>query len=150
MSLMSENIVDYISLNYDKNVINKLEEVDNLVINKYNYSLDTASFFPNELSYFKNLNSCTFMNFEITDEILANLRVTNIRELILDNCICKNTLDFNIESLVFDMTNADLKQIKDVKRLALIECGKIDIQDICNNSIEELKIIEISINNKAL
>lgn len=150
MKILSESIADYIDLNYDiesVNDIKELEQVEELVINNYNYSLDIAPFYPNELSYFKKLKKCTFINFEITDEIVDNLNKTNIKGLTLDNCTCIINKNLNIENLFIEVSNVNFKNINNLKELTILESGNIDINDIKQNNLEQLTILNTNIIN---
>ncbi len=151
MKIMSESIADYIDLNYDIeefNDISELGKVEELVINNYNYSLDVAPFYPNELSYFNNLKECTFMNFEITDEIVDNLNKINLKELSLDNCRCFINSMLKVDRLFVEESSINLKNI-DVKELTELESGTVDISDL-NNNISELILLNCDLVNCSL
>ena len=150
MKIMSESIADSISLNYDIeefNDISELDKVEELAINSYNYSLDIASFYPNELSYFKNLRECTFMNFEITDEIVDNLNKINLKVLSLDNCRCIINNRLSVDRLFVEVSNVNFKNIC-VKELTVLESGTIDISDL--NDLSELILLNCNIVNSSL
>lgn len=150
MKIMSESIADSISLNYDIeefNDISELDKVEELAINSYNYSLDIASFYPNELSYFKNLRECTFMNFEITDEIVDNLNKINLKVLSLDNCRCIINNRLSVDRLFVEVSNVNFKNIC-VKELTVLESGTIDISDL--NDLSELTLLNCNIVNSSL
>ena len=149
MKIISESIADYICLNYDIEEfedINELEKVEELVINGLNSSLETASFYPNELSYFKKLKRCTFMNCEITDEIINNI---NLKELILDNCTCNTNTVLDIEDIYIELSDINLKKVKP-QRLTILEDKRIDISDIINNNLKELTLLNCNIINSKL
>lgn len=151
MKIMSESIADFIELNYDIeefNDINELDKVEELVINNYNYSLEIAPFYPKELSLFKNLKECTFINFEITDEIIDNLNKINLKTLVLDNCNCNINNNLNINRLYIEISNVNLKRIN-TQELTILECETIDINDL-NNEIKELRILNSNITNSSL
>ena len=152
MKIMSKNIADYIDLNYDIEEFNDIKElykIEELVINSLDYSLEVAPFYAAELSYFKNLKDCTFINFEITDEIIDNLNKTSLNELSLDNCRCIVNKNINLKRLQIEMSNVNLKNIK-TQELIIVECGTIDINDIINNELKELKIFNCDILNSEL
>lgn len=148
MKIMSESIADYIDINYDIeefNDISELSKVEELVINSYNYSLDIAPFYPNELCYFNNLKECTFMNFEINDEIINNLNNINLRELSLDNCKCSINSRLKVDRLFVEGSSINLKNI-DVKGLIVLESGTVNISDL-NNNMNELTLLNCDIVN---
>jgi len=148
MKIKSENIADYIDLNYDINEFESLKELDKveeLVTNSLNYSLEVAPFYPKELSCFRNLKDCTFINFEITDEIIENLNKTSLKKLSLDNCKCTINNELNVERLYVEISNVNFKKI-DAEELTILECGTIDINDL-NKNIKELTLLNCNIVN---
>lgn len=151
MKIMSESIADHIDLNYDIEEfsdISELDKVEDLVINSYNYSLDVASFYPNELSYFNNLKKCTFMNFEITDEIVGNLDKINLKNLSFDNCQCATNNILKVDRLFVEVSNINFKNI-DVRELVVLESGTVNIADL-NNNIRELTLLNCDLVNCSL
>ena len=150
MKLMSESIRDYISVKYEVVDDNDFNKVRDLVINRYDYSLNDVYFNSKELSYFTNLESCTFTNFEINDEIVENLNKLNLKELILNNCILKSNNVINVEKIVISFSNVDLKKFKNIKELIILECGKVNIGDIIGNDLDELKILNCEIINSKM
>ena len=148
MKIISESIAEYIELNYDIeefNDIKELEKVEELVINNYNYSFDIAVFNPYELSYFRNLKKCTFMNFEITDEIIDNLNKINVEELTLDNCNCNITNTINVEKLYIEVSSVTIKNIN-AKEITILDSGTINIGNL-NNDLKELILLNCNIIN---
>lgn len=151
MRILSESIADYIDLNYDIeefNDISELDKVEELVVNNYNYSLDIVLFYPYELSYFKNLKECTFMNFEIADEVVDNLNKICLKKLSLDNCSCIINNKLNVEKLFVELCNINLNKIY-VHDLTMLECGTIDICDL-NNDLDKLTLLNCDIVNSSL
>ena len=145
MNIKSTSIADYIELNYDIETIKdskELEKVEELVINNLDYSLEQAPFYPNELTYFTNLKKCTFMNFEITDEIINILNNLKLQVLTLDNCTCITDVKLNAEKIIIEVSRVNLETINS-KDLTLIECGKIDI----NKNTKKLTILNCNIKN---
>lgn len=151
MRIKSESIADYINLNYDINEfddLKKLDKVEELVINSLNYSLKNAFFDSNELNYFKNLKECTFINFEITDEIVDNLNKINLKELVLDNCKCIINNNLNIERLYVEISNVNFKNIN-TQKLTILGSETININDL-NKNIKELTLLNCNIINSSL
>ena len=151
MKIMSENIANYIDLNYnikEFNDIKELEKVDELVINSLNYSLEIAPFYPNELSYFKNLKECTFINFEINDEIINNLNNINLSYLLLDNCRCPISKKIEVDRLFVECSTINLKNI-DTQELIILDSDTIDINDLDKN-IKKIRILNCNIINSSL
>lgn len=153
MKIKSENIRDYMRINYDIEEFNnpsELDKVDLLVINSYNYSFETIELYPEELKFFRNLKKCVFLNFEITNEIIDSLNQIKLKELSFDNCNCLYDNDLYVEKLYIETSNIDLSKVKDLKKLRILEGDTIDISDIQGDSLEELILLNSNIINSNL
>ena len=153
MKILSESIIDYIILNYDIELFNDkndLENVKELVINKYNYSFDEFLFYPSELSYFKNLEKCTFVNFDITDDIVRNLNNIHLSELALDNCKCDISVNLDIVRLFMELSKVNLNKMNKLEELTVLDGGTIDINDIINNNLKKLVLLNCTVINSGL
>lgn len=148
MNLLSTSIKDYIELNYDiENIdINNINMVEELVINMYDYGMDIAPFYPEELLYFKNLKKCTFINFEITDNIIEALNKLYLKELSFDNCTLNNKINLNIEKLYVESSIINFKTISNLKELVILECNEVNLKDI-NKDLKQLTILNTNIIN---
>ena len=152
MKLLSENIVDYIDLNYDIDSfsdIKELEKVEELVINRYNYSLEEAVYYPEELAYFKNLKKCTFLNFTITDEIVDILDKLSLEEIVLDHCQCLINHVLHVEKLLVEGSPVSFMNTV-FHQLVVVENKEIDIQDICHSDIQQLTLLNTPIIHSSL
>jgi len=148
MNLLSTSIKDYIELNYDiENIdINNINMVEELVINMYDYGMDIAPFYPEELLFFKNLKKCTFINFEITDNIIEVLNKLYLKELSFDNCTLNNKINLNIEKLYVEASIINFKTISNLKELVILECNEVNLKDI-NKDLKQLAILNTNIIN---
>lgn len=152
MRILSESIADYIDLNYDIDEFNDLKELDkvkNLVINSLNYSMGVSSFYPKELSYFKNLEECRFINFNITDEVIEYLNNFKLKVLSLDNCICESKKELFVDKLNIENSRINLNKVK-VKELLILDNDVIDIGSIDSSNLVDLKLLKCNLMNVKL
>ncbi|MBP3920006.1 MAG: hypothetical protein J6D28_00405 [Bacilli bacterium] len=160
MKILSSSISDYIDINYNIDEFNSIDELSNiyeLTLNAYDYSMSVAPFYPNELTYFKSLKHCTFMNFEINEEILISLnKLDNLKELVFDNCTGSINYIFNnkLESLTLENSSVSLINIgnkKTIKKMLILESETIDIENIIlYENLESLKILNCNIDNSSM
>ena len=147
MKILSESIADYIELNYDISSFsdkNELEKVEELVINRYNYSLEECSFYAEELSYFSHLKKCTFINFEITGEVVETINQLHLTELILDNCDCILEDYLRVEKVFIESSNVSFPYLI-CNELVVLENDGLDIDDIIHNNLTKLTILNTPI-----
>lgn len=151
MKIVSESIADYVDLNYDIlffDDIKELEKVEELVINRFNYSMEEALFYPNELKYFRNLKKIVFVNFEISDDIINSLNMLpNLSELHFDCCFDISSNFLKVEKIYMESTKYDLRKLKNLKELIIENCGVIDVNDIILNNLAKLTILNTNIRN---
>ena len=151
MRIVSESIADYIDLNYNIQLfddIKELEKVEELVINRFNYSMEEALFYPNELKYFKNLKRITFVNFNISDDIVNILNMLpNLSELYFDSCYDSSINSLKIEKIYIESTKYDLRKLKNPKELIIQNGGTIDINNIKSNNLVKLTLLNTNIKN---
>ncbi len=184
MEIKSENIKRYIENNVDiKDNEIELEDIrklNRININALNLKLEEAIFVPEELSYLKEIEECSFANFTITDEIIENLN--KLKKLsIFQFDFCKSTVskkiynsisriylnysDFsllemcdNTESMktvflknVKDIDVSKINKFKNLKRLSLLNSEVNNIESLKNfENLEEVKIIGSKINNVSI
>lgn len=151
MNIKSENIKEYIELNYDiyeVNDINDLSKVCELVINKYDYSLKEAYFDPYELNLFRCLKKITFINMDIDEVIIENIRSEKI---IFNNCKYVSGNIYKVEDIILDSSSIELLNKVDnsyLNSITIINMDMIDINNICRfNNIEKLRIYNTNIIN---
>lgn len=53
----------------------------------------------------------------------------------------------NIEKLYIESSNINLKSIKNIKELIIIDCDTLDINDIKYNNLEKLTVLNTNIIN---
>jgi len=162
MRILSKSICDYIDLNYDINAYGEVNEekllgVGSLIINNYDYSMNPLIFYPNELSYFKMLKSCTFMNFEISDDILRGIDLlSGLNKIVFDGCFnaCQYALRNNVESIALRCSDSSLVRIgnEDVVRSIVVDdCQSLDISDIIKyHNLESLVVYNCDIKNSIM
>ena len=152
MRLLSNSIVNYIYLNYDISENTSTKEFDNvkkLVINSLNYSLEEERFYPIELSYFNNLEECTFINFILTDEIIEYINNANLKILSLDNCNCNINNILNVEEMYIENSQVNLEKIN-AKKLTILDGNTINIQNFINSKIKNLTLLNSNLINTKL
>ena len=184
MEIKSENIREYIENNVDikgnEIELEDIKKLDRININALNFKLEEAIFVPEELSYLKEIEECSFANFTITDEIIENLN--KLKKLsIFQFDFCKSTVskkiynsisriylnysDFsllemcdNTESMktvflknVKDIDVSKINKFKNLKRLSLLNSEVNNIESLKNfENLEEVKIIGSKINNVSI
>ncbi len=147
MKLLSESIADYVELNYDISSFsnkNELDKVEELVINRYNYSLEECSFYEEELSYFSNLKKCTFINFEITGEVVEVINQLHLEELVLDNCDCILEDYLRVEKVFIESSKVSFSYLI-CNELVVLENVGLDIDEIIHNNLTKLTILNTPI-----
>ena len=184
MEIKSENIKRYIENNVDikgnEIELEDIKKLDRININALNFKLEEAIFVPEELSYLKEIEECSFANFNITDDIVVNLnKLKKLRIFQFDFCkstvskkiynsisrIYLNYSDFsllemcdNTESMetvflknVKDIDVSKINKFKNLKRLSLLNSEVNNIESLENfENIEEVKIIGSKINNVSI
>ena len=159
MEIKSENLKEYIINN--SNIRNRDIEIEDinklksLNINGLNNRLEEALFVPQELSYFKEIEECSFSSITITNEIIENINKLNKLEII-EYDFCKNTAKIEMENKVkriyLNYSNIELlnlcKNIDTMEKIFLKNIENVDIRMVCKfKNVKNIYLLNCNVIN---
>ena len=163
MEIQSENIKKYLLNNLDipdeDNIdIKDIYKIENININRLNYKLEEAKFFPEELAYFKELKECSLSGFLITDDIKKNLsKLEKLKTISFDHCIYSGNekIKNKMKNINLNCSNYNLAYMFDKKnyteKILLKDVIEVDINRICEFiNLRELILLNCDIKNSNL
>lgn len=162
MEIRSENIKKYlinnIQVSNDNIEMEDLLKLKEININWFNSKLEKAYFNPNELSYLKEIISCSFNNFVINDEILENINKLNKLEVLnYDFCksIANKSINNKIKEIYMNCSDIELllccNTIETMEKIFLKNIENVDINTIEKfKNVKEIYLLNCKVKNIVL
>lgn len=159
MKFKTQSLNTLLEINPNLNI----QEIEELVINKYDVNNNPEEVYYQELLNFNNLHNLTLNGCILTNELMTILESLKIKELILINCetfepIESSLFNLSLDTLIIDSTELDYQNIDEIylPNLTLINIllpnikintNYLDISKITNlNNLTNIKTDTLKIN----
>lgn len=133
----------------------ELKEIKKITLRKYNFLEEENAYYFNEIELFENLESISFNQFNISQEIVECInKCRSLKSVTFNHCKfeVEDEVVLDIESLYLTFSDindlVNFKNCDKIKNIEIIECGEIDIKEAkVLNGIKKIEIYNSKITN---
>lgn len=133
----------------------ELKEIKKITLRKYNFLEEENAYYFNEIELFENLESISFNQFNISQEIVECInKCRSLKSVTFNHCKfeAEDEVVLDIESLYLTFSDindlVNFKNCDKIENIEIIECGEIDIKEAkVLNGIKKIEIYNCKITN---